>query len=148
MLGTHVVPAGTCVSLLSEQSALNSLEVEPRYNPLHVKSNLYKYLVSGFSRPQYRQQAQPKEHRPGERHHSRQVQILPAGWLGETPHCLSTDQAAEVLKALSRHDVGREVETGGGCVLIVYRPACCSGVIRRTFSQLSQVQEAQAHNSF
>ncbi|KAH1170114.1 hypothetical protein KIL84_001099, partial [Mauremys mutica] len=63
---------GTCVSLLSEQSALNSLEVEPRYNPLDVKSNLYKYLVSEFSRPQYRQQAQPKEHRSGERHHSRQ----------------------------------------------------------------------------
>ncbi|XP_034627995.1 meiosis 1 arrest protein [Trachemys scripta elegans] len=56
----------------SLRSALNSLEVEPRYNPLHVKSNLYKYLVSRFSRPQYRQQAQPKEHRPGERHHSRQ----------------------------------------------------------------------------
>ncbi|CAM2113787.1 unnamed protein product [Caretta caretta] len=60
-----------CHSLLS---ALNSLEVEPRYNPLHVKSNLYKYLVSGFSRPQYRQQAQPKAHRPGERHHSKQHQ--------------------------------------------------------------------------
>ncbi|KAM9142552.1 meiosis 1 arrest protein [Pangshura tecta] len=59
-------------ALSTIESALNSLEVEPRYNPLDVKSNLYKYLVSEFSRPQYRQQAQPKEHRPGERHHSRQ----------------------------------------------------------------------------
>ncbi|XP_044874747.1 meiosis 1 arrest protein [Mauremys mutica] len=59
-------------ALSTIESALNSLEVEPRYNPLDVKSNLYKYLVSEFSRPQYRQQAQPKEHRSGERHHSRQ----------------------------------------------------------------------------
>ncbi|CAM5110643.1 unnamed protein product [Eretmochelys imbricata] len=65
-------PPETALSTI--ESALNSLEVEPRYNPLHVKSNLYKYLVSGFSRPQYRQQAQPKVHRPGERHHSRQHQ--------------------------------------------------------------------------
>uniref|UniRef100_A0A8C0J4N8 Meiosis 1 associated protein n=1 Tax=Chelonoidis abingdonii TaxID=106734 RepID=A0A8C0J4N8_CHEAB len=64
-------------ALSTIESALNSLEVEPRYNPLHVKSNLYKYLVSEFSRPQYRQQAQPKEHHPGERKAKATVAPLP-----------------------------------------------------------------------
>ncbi|XP_067414946.1 meiosis 1 arrest protein [Emydura macquarii macquarii] len=69
------LPADTPETALSTiESALNSLEVEPSYNPLHVKSNLYKYLVSRLSRPQYRQQVQPKDQRPGERHHSRQHQ--------------------------------------------------------------------------
>nr|XP_025040099.1 meiosis 1 arrest protein isoform X1 [Pelodiscus sinensis] len=61
-------------ALRTIESALNSLDVEPRYNPLHVNSHLYKYLRSGLSRAPGRQQAQPKEHRPGERRHSRQHQ--------------------------------------------------------------------------
>ncbi|XP_074848210.1 meiosis 1 arrest protein [Carettochelys insculpta] len=69
------LPADVPETALSTiEGALNSLEVEPRYNPLHVKSNLYTYLMGGFSRPQCHQQVQPKEHRTGERYHSRQHQ--------------------------------------------------------------------------
>ncbi|XP_010006477.1 PREDICTED: meiosis 1 arrest protein [Chaetura pelagica] len=53
------------------ESALNSLEVEVAYNPLHLKSNLYKYLKSTLYKPQPRQQAQPREQRP-ERHQPKQ----------------------------------------------------------------------------
>lgn len=62
--------------LLSEQSALNSLEVEVAYNPLHLKSNLYKYLKSVLYKPLHRQQAQPRDQRP-ERHQPKQVHLLP-----------------------------------------------------------------------
>lgn len=54
------------------QSALNSLEVEVAYNPLHLKSNLYKSLKSSLYKPPHRQQPQPREQRP-ERHQPRQV---------------------------------------------------------------------------
>ncbi|NXX98664.1 M1AP protein, partial [Centropus bengalensis] len=49
------------------ESALNSLEVEVAYNPLHLKSNLYKHLKSILYKPLHRQPAQPKDQRP-ERH--------------------------------------------------------------------------------
>ncbi|XP_009903184.2 meiosis 1 arrest protein [Dryobates pubescens] len=49
------------------EGALNSLEVEVAYNPLHLKSNLYKYLKSVLYKPLHRQQAQPRDQRP-ERH--------------------------------------------------------------------------------
>lgn len=62
----------TSFFLLSEQSALNSLEVEVTYNPLHLKSNLYKHLKSILYRPLHRQQAQHRDQRP-ERHQSKQV---------------------------------------------------------------------------
>ncbi|NXJ84127.1 M1AP protein, partial [Trogon melanurus] len=62
--------------LLSEQSALNSLEVEVAYNPLHLKSNLYKYLKSVLYKPLHRQQAQPRDQRL-ERHQPKQVSLLP-----------------------------------------------------------------------
>ncbi|NXR88770.1 M1AP protein, partial [Hypocryptadius cinnamomeus] len=62
--------------LSSKQSALNSLEVEVAYNPLHLKSNLYKYLKSSLYRPPPRQQPQPREQRP-ERHQPRQVSPCP-----------------------------------------------------------------------
>ncbi|NXV82011.1 M1AP protein, partial [Atlantisia rogersi] len=66
-----------CVLLfLSEQSALNSLEVEVAYNPLHLKSNLYKYLKSVLYKPLHRQQAHPRDQRP-ERHQPKQVSLLP-----------------------------------------------------------------------
>ncbi|KFQ89746.1 Meiosis 1 arrest protein, partial [Phoenicopterus ruber ruber] len=55
------------------ESALNSLEVEVAYNPLHLKSNLYKYLKSTLYKPLQRQQAQPKDQRP-ERHQPKQHQ--------------------------------------------------------------------------
>ncbi|XP_048159242.1 meiosis 1 arrest protein isoform X1 [Corvus hawaiiensis] len=55
------------------ESALNNLEVEVAYNPLHLKSNLYKYLKSSLYKPPHRQQPQPREHRP-ERHQPRQPQ--------------------------------------------------------------------------
>ncbi|XP_059673636.1 meiosis 1 arrest protein [Gavia stellata] len=55
------------------ESALNSLEVEVAYNPLHVKSNLYKYLKSVLYKPLHRQQAQPRDQRP-ERHQPKQHQ--------------------------------------------------------------------------
>ncbi|NXO40091.1 M1AP protein, partial [Locustella ochotensis] len=55
------------------ESALNSLEVEVAYNPLHLKSNLYKYLKSSLYKPLHRQQPQPREQRP-ERHQPRQPQ--------------------------------------------------------------------------
>ncbi|XP_029814276.1 meiosis 1 arrest protein isoform X2 [Manacus vitellinus] len=55
------------------ESALNSLEVEVAYNPLHLKSNLYKYLKSSLYKPPHRQQAQPREQRP-ERHQPKQPQ--------------------------------------------------------------------------
>ncbi|NXC49161.1 M1AP protein, partial [Penelope pileata] len=55
------------------ESALNSLEVEVTYNPLHLKSNLYKYLKSMLYRPLHRQQAQPRDQRP-ERHPPKQHQ--------------------------------------------------------------------------
>ncbi|NXN79489.1 M1AP protein, partial [Bombycilla garrulus] len=45
------------------ESALNSLEVEVAYNPLHLKSNLYKYLRSSLYKPPARQQPQPREQR-------------------------------------------------------------------------------------
>lgn len=57
---------------LSEQSALNSLEVEVTYNPLYLKSNLYKYLKSMLYRPLHRQQPQPRDQR-AERHQPKQV---------------------------------------------------------------------------
>ncbi|NXS23865.1 M1AP protein, partial [Mystacornis crossleyi] len=60
------------VILSSEQSALNNLEVEVAYNPLHLKSNLYKYLKSSLYKAPHRQQPQPREQRP-ERHQPRQV---------------------------------------------------------------------------
>ncbi|XP_023773705.1 meiosis 1 arrest protein isoform X3 [Cyanistes caeruleus] len=56
-----------------EQSALNNLEVEVAYNPLHLKSNLYRYLKSSLYKPPHRQQPQPREQRP-ERHQPRQPQ--------------------------------------------------------------------------
>ncbi|NXK89140.1 M1AP protein, partial [Formicarius rufipectus] len=62
--------------LSPEQSALNSLEVEVAYNPLHLKSNLYKYLKSSLYKPPHRQQVQPREQRP-ERHQPKQVSPLP-----------------------------------------------------------------------
>ncbi|OPJ81214.1 meiosis 1 arrest protein [Patagioenas fasciata monilis] len=46
------------------ESALNSLEVEVAYNPLHLKSNLYKYLKSVLYKPLQRQPAQPRDQRP------------------------------------------------------------------------------------
>ncbi|XP_064509785.1 meiosis 1 arrest protein isoform X2 [Pseudopipra pipra] len=55
------------------ESALNSLEVEVAYNPLHLKSNLYKYLKSWLYKAPHRQQAQPREQRP-ERHQPKQPQ--------------------------------------------------------------------------
>ncbi|KAF4791285.1 meiosis 1 associated protein [Turdus rufiventris] len=55
------------------ESALNSLEVEVAYNPLHLKSNLYKSLKSSLYKPPHRQQPQPREQRP-ERHQPRQPQ--------------------------------------------------------------------------
>ncbi|NXH17238.1 M1AP protein, partial [Bucco capensis] len=55
------------------ESALNSLEVEVAYNPLHVKSNLYKYLKSVLYKPLHRQQAQLREQR-AERHQPKQHQ--------------------------------------------------------------------------
>ncbi|XP_064005470.1 meiosis 1 arrest protein [Pogoniulus pusillus] len=55
------------------ERALNSLEVEVAYNPLHVKSNLYKYLKSVLYKPLHRQQAQTKDQRP-ERHQTKQHQ--------------------------------------------------------------------------
>ncbi|NXB42689.1 M1AP protein, partial [Leucopsar rothschildi] len=54
------------------ESALNNLEVEVAYNPLHLKSNLYKHLKSSLYKPPHRQQPQPREQRP-ERHQPRQV---------------------------------------------------------------------------
>ncbi|NXQ31428.1 M1AP protein, partial [Alaudala cheleensis] len=62
--------------LSSKQSALNSLEVEVAYNPLHLKSNLYKYLRSSLYKTPHRQQPQPREQRP-ERHQPRQVSPCP-----------------------------------------------------------------------
>ncbi|NXW86896.1 M1AP protein, partial [Alopecoenas beccarii] len=59
-----------------EQSALNSLEVEVAYNPLHLKSNLYKYLKSVLYKPLQRQQAQPRDQRP-ERPQPKQVRSVP-----------------------------------------------------------------------
>ncbi|XP_030306462.1 meiosis 1 arrest protein [Calypte anna] len=53
------------------ESALNSLEVEVAYNPLHLKSNLYKYLKSMLYKPLPRQQVQPRDQRP-ERHQPKQ----------------------------------------------------------------------------
>ncbi|NXS52326.1 M1AP protein, partial [Brachypteracias leptosomus] len=53
------------------ESALNSLEVEVAYNPLHLKSNLYKYLKSMLYKPLHRQQAQPRDQRL-ERHQPKQ----------------------------------------------------------------------------
>ncbi|KFO85616.1 Meiosis 1 arrest protein, partial [Buceros rhinoceros silvestris] len=55
------------------ESALNSLEVEVAYNPLHLKSNLYKYLKSTLYKPLQRQQAQPRDQRP-DRHQPKQHQ--------------------------------------------------------------------------
>ncbi|NWS77223.1 M1AP protein, partial [Crotophaga sulcirostris] len=55
------------------ESALNSLEVEVAYNPVHLKSNLYKYLKSTLYKPLHRQPAQPKDQRP-ERHQPKQHQ--------------------------------------------------------------------------
>ncbi|KAM6076423.1 LOW QUALITY PROTEIN: meiosis 1 arrest protein [Chlamydotis macqueenii] len=55
------------------ESALNSLEVEVTYNPLHLKSNLYKYLKSTLYKPLQKQQAQPRDQRP-ERHPPKQHQ--------------------------------------------------------------------------
>ncbi|KFV90656.1 Meiosis 1 arrest protein, partial [Eurypyga helias] len=57
-----------------EQSALNSLEVEVAYNPLHLKSNLYKYLKSMLYKSLHRPQAQPRDQRP-ERHQPKQVHL-------------------------------------------------------------------------
>uniref|UniRef100_A0A8B9PT30 Meiosis 1 associated protein n=1 Tax=Apteryx owenii TaxID=8824 RepID=A0A8B9PT30_APTOW len=54
------------------ESALNSLEVEVTYNPLHLKNNLYKYLKNMLHRPMHRQQAQPRDQRP-ERHQPKQL---------------------------------------------------------------------------
>uniref|UniRef100_A0A663NEX9 Meiosis 1 associated protein n=1 Tax=Athene cunicularia TaxID=194338 RepID=A0A663NEX9_ATHCN len=59
------------------ESALNSLEVEVAYNPLHIKSNLYKYLKSVLHKPLHWQQAQPRDQRP-ERHQPKQVCVLPS----------------------------------------------------------------------
>ncbi|KFV79450.1 Meiosis 1 arrest protein, partial [Struthio camelus australis] len=53
--------------------ALNGLEVEVTYNPLHLKNNLYKYLKSVLHRPLNRQQAHPRDQRP-ERHQPKQHQ--------------------------------------------------------------------------
>ncbi|NXY92060.1 M1AP protein, partial [Alcedo cyanopectus] len=66
------VTSCSCSVLSSEQSALNSLEVEVAYNPLHLKSNLYKHLKSILYKPLHRQQAQPRDQRP-ERHQPKQV---------------------------------------------------------------------------
>ncbi|XP_039921726.1 meiosis 1 arrest protein isoform X1 [Hirundo rustica] len=55
------------------ESALNNLEVEVAYNPLHLKSNLYKHLKSSLYKPPHRQQPQPREQRL-ERHQPRQPQ--------------------------------------------------------------------------
>ncbi|KFP77301.1 Meiosis 1 arrest protein, partial [Acanthisitta chloris] len=55
------------------ESALNSLEVEVAYNPLHIKSNLYKHLKSSLYKPLHRQQAQPRDQRL-ERHQPKQPQ--------------------------------------------------------------------------
>ncbi|XP_069845169.1 meiosis 1 arrest protein [Dipodomys merriami] len=41
-------------SLKIVESTLDSLELEPTYNPLHVKSHLYSYLSSTFAKPQGR----------------------------------------------------------------------------------------------
>ncbi|KAM6071787.1 meiosis 1 arrest protein isoform 2-T2 [Theristicus caerulescens] len=51
------------------ESALNSLEVEVAYNPLHLKSNLYKHLKSVLYKPLHR----PRDQRP-ERHQPKQHQ--------------------------------------------------------------------------
>ncbi|NWI87145.1 M1AP protein, partial [Pitta sordida] len=73
------------------ESALNSLEVEVAYNPLHLKSNLYKHLKSLLYKPPHRQQAQPREQRP-ERHQPKQVS-----------HCLAKAAVAPLLMAASPH---------------------------------------------
>ncbi|NWV68355.1 M1AP protein, partial [Malurus elegans] len=65
------------VTLSSEQSALNNLEVEVAYNPLHLKSNLYKHLKSSLYKPPQRQQPQPRELRPERQHQPRQVSPCP-----------------------------------------------------------------------
>ncbi|KYO34899.1 meiosis 1 arrest protein [Alligator mississippiensis] len=56
-------------ALSTIESALSSLELEPMYNPLRMRSNLYKQLRGELSRPLHRQLAQ---HRPRERHPPRQ----------------------------------------------------------------------------
>ncbi|NXG76118.1 M1AP protein, partial [Baryphthengus martii] len=55
------------------ESALNSLEVEVAYNPLHLKTNLYEHLKNMLYKPLHRQQAQPRDQRP-ERHQPKQHQ--------------------------------------------------------------------------
>uniref|UniRef100_A0A8B9FC62 Meiosis 1 associated protein n=1 Tax=Amazona collaria TaxID=241587 RepID=A0A8B9FC62_9PSIT len=70
------------------ESALNSLEVEVAYNPLHLKSNLYKYLKSTLYKPLHRQQAQPRDQRP-ERHQPKQVCPLPLTTLPSVRSCPS-----------------------------------------------------------
>lgn len=68
--------ASTCPKLKffsPKQSALNNLEVEVAYNPLQLKSNLYKYLRSSLYKPLHRQQPQPRE----QRHQPKQVSPSP-----------------------------------------------------------------------
>uniref|UniRef100_A0A8D2N9N5 Meiosis 1 associated protein n=1 Tax=Zonotrichia albicollis TaxID=44394 RepID=A0A8D2N9N5_ZONAL len=77
------------------ESALNNLEVEVAYNPLHLKSNLYKHLKSSLYKPPHRQQPQPREQRP-ERHQPRQVSAVceqPGGALISPPGHIPADCA-------------------------------------------------------
>ncbi|XP_014345520.2 meiosis 1 arrest protein [Latimeria chalumnae] len=65
------------VALRKVESALDSLDIEPIYNPLTIQNNLYKHLRGLLSRNVHRQQVQPaqrKEQRPKEPPQPRQLQ--------------------------------------------------------------------------
>ncbi|NWW50087.1 M1AP protein, partial [Pedionomus torquatus] len=74
------------------ESALNSLEVEVAYNPLHIRSNLYRYLKSTLYKPLHRQQAQPRDQRP-ERHQPKQQQSRAKAMVAPLPMAASPVQA-------------------------------------------------------
>ncbi|NXX80068.1 M1AP protein, partial [Urocolius indicus] len=95
LLAEH--PEGVCGPI---ESALNSLEVEVAYNPLHLKSNLYKYLKSVLYKPVHRQQVQPREQRP-ERHQPKQHPSRAKAAVAPLPMVPSPVQ---VLRAAARRD--------------------------------------------
>ncbi|NXF39496.1 M1AP protein, partial [Nyctibius bracteatus] len=84
------------------ESALNSLEVEVAYNPLHLKSNLYKYLKSTLYKPLQRQQAQPREQRP-ERHQPKQHQSRAKATVAPL---LMAPSPVQVFRPAARRDSG------------------------------------------
>ncbi|KAK6493399.1 meiosis 1 arrest protein [Huso huso] len=63
-------PPETALSRI--QSSLDVLDVDPAYNPLALKSNLYKHLRGLLGRTPYRQQTQRREQRPPEQPPHRQ----------------------------------------------------------------------------